>query len=330
MKTGIRNAGVIRAAGDTRPVGELYADCLDLVARLEQAGYDFFFLGEHHFMDNQWNPSPQVLLGAMAARTSVMRLGTNVLLTPLHNPLRLAEDLAVLDNISNGRMEIVFGSASITREFETFGIDPATRFGRVWETMSILRRCFSEDRVDHEGKYYRFPNIRLTTKPVQRPFPLWFGGFGPKVIARAAKEGYNFFGNRNLEIYLDGLKKAGRNVEDYNVGMASLAITVVATPAEEAQARERAERAAAAYQAEYNERGRDLAFEYSRPTTRAPLIGTPDKVLEALEPLLKDSVFTHFETGMGSHPNSADLFAKHVAPVLSKWGRQPVANNSRP
>ncbi len=329
MKVGIRNPGVLRAAGDTRPVAELYADCLDLVSRLEQAGYEFFFLGEHHFMDNQWNPSPQVLLGAMAARTSVIRLGTNVLLTPLHNPLRLAEDLAVIDNISNGRLEMVFGSASITREFETFGIEPASRFGRVWETMSFLRRLFSEDSVEHKGKYFTFPNARLTTKPVQQPFPLWFGGFGPKMIARAGKDGYNFFGNRNLDVYLDGLKAAGRNVEDYNVGMASLSITVVETINQEAEVRERADRARAAYQAEYNERGRDLAFQYSQPTSQEPLIGTPDKILEALEPRFKDSIFTHFETGLGSHPSSADLFAKHVAPVLNQWGRQPVAQAPR-
>jgi alkanesulfonate monooxygenase SsuD/methylene tetrahydromethanopterin reductase-like flavin-dependent oxidoreductase (luciferase family) len=232
----------------------------------------------------------------------------------------------VLDNISNGRMEIVFGSASVTREFETFGVDPASRFGRVWETMSLLRRCFSEDRVDHEGKYYTFPNIRLTTKPVQEPFPLWFGGFGPKMIARAAKEGYHFFGSRNLDVYLDGLKAAGRNVEDFNIGQASLAITVVATAAEEAEARERAQRAEAARAAEYNERGRDLAFQYisSSQSRQEPVVGTPDTVLKALEPRLKDSIFTHFETGL----TSAELFAKEVVPVLHQWGRDPVGTRA--
>jgi alkanesulfonate monooxygenase SsuD/methylene tetrahydromethanopterin reductase-like flavin-dependent oxidoreductase (luciferase family) len=283
-------------------------------------GYDFFLIGEHHFMDNQWNPAPQVLLGAMAARTSVMRLGTNVLLTPLHSPLRLAEDLAVLDNISGGRLEMVFGSASITREFDTFGIDPDSRFGRVWETLEVLRRCFSEDTVDHAGKYFNYPNIRLTTKPVQQPFPLWFGGFGPKMIARAGKEGYHFFGSRNLDIYTEALKAAGRNVEDFNVGQASLAITVVATEADAEEARQRAARAESARAAEYNERGRDLAFQYSAPTSQQPLVGTPDTILKTLEPRLKDSIFTHFETGL----TSAELFAKEIIPVLHQWGREPV------
>jgi alkanesulfonate monooxygenase SsuD/methylene tetrahydromethanopterin reductase-like flavin-dependent oxidoreductase (luciferase family) len=324
MRVGILNVGVIRMPGDTRPLADLYSDALDRVAKFEQLGYDFLFIGEHHFMDSQWNPSPLPLLAAMFTRTSVMRLGTNVLLTPLYNPLRLAEDVAVLDNIAKGRLDLICGSASITREFETFGVDPATRFGRVWETMSFLRRSFSEDRVDHEGKYYRFPNVRLTTKPEQQPFPLWFGGFGPKMIARAAREGYHFFGNRNVEIYLEGLRATGRNVDDFNIGHGVGSLTVVATTAEAAEIRDKAEREAAAHNAEYSAQGRDLAFQYNRPVPTLPLIGTPDSVLESLEPSYKDSVFTHFQTGLGSHAASVELFAKEVAPVLQKWGRQPV------
>jgi alkanesulfonate monooxygenase SsuD/methylene tetrahydromethanopterin reductase-like flavin-dependent oxidoreductase (luciferase family) len=321
MKVGVLNAGVLRTPGDDRPLEQMYSDCLDRTAAIEQMGYDFMFLGEHHFMDSQWNPSPLPLLAALFARTSVIRLGTNVLLTPFYNPLRLAEDIAVLDNISQGRVELVCGSASITREFETFGIEPETRFGRVWETMDVMRRCFSEDVVDHKGKYYSIPNIRLTTKPVQEPFPLWFGGFGPKMIARAAKEGYHFFGNRNLEIYLDGLQAAGRKPEEFNIGIGVGGLTLVATADEEAEAREQAERQAAALAAEYNERGRDLAFQFNRPVATVPLVGTPDTVLKELEPQYKDSVFTHFQTGLGRNP---ELFAKEVLPVLQKWGREPV------
>ncbi len=328
MRVGILNVGVSRAPGDTRPLADLYTAALDRVAKVEQLGYDFLFIGEHHFMDNQWNPSPLPLLAAMFTRTSVMRLGTNVLLTPLYNPLRLAEDIAVLDNIATGRLDLICGSASITREFETFGVDPTTRFGRVWETMSFMRRTFSEDRVDHAGKYYTFPNVRLTTKPVQQPFPLWFGGFGPKMIARAARDGYHFFGTRNVEIYLEGLRGAGRNVSDYNIGYGVGSMTVVATDAEAAEVRERAEREAAAHNAEYSEQGRDLAFQYNRPVPTVPLIGTPDSILRALEPEYRDSVFTHFQTGSGSHPGSLELFAKEVAPVLHQWGREPVATKA--
>ena len=232
MKIGILSQGVSRPAGNTQPLSELYAASIQKAQWLEQMGYDYSLLGEHHFFENQWNPSPLILISAMAQATSVLRLGTNVLLTPFYNPLRLAEDVAVLDNISNGRIELICGSASITREFDTFGIDPDTRFGRVWETMGFLRNAFSKENFDHKGKYYNFPNVSLTTQPVQTPFPLWFGGFGPKMIARAAKEGYHFYGNRNIDIYLDGLKSADRNIDDYNVGMAGGTITVVASEAE--------------------------------------------------------------------------------------------------
>src|SRR5579871_6712095 len=105
---------VIRAPGDNRPLPEIYADVIERAVWTEELGYDFLVMGEHHFMASQWNPSPLMALAAVASRTSRIRLGTNVLLTPLYNPLRLAEDVAVLDNISNGRVELVCGSASIT------------------------------------------------------------------------------------------------------------------------------------------------------------------------------------------------------------------------
>jgi alkanesulfonate monooxygenase SsuD/methylene tetrahydromethanopterin reductase-like flavin-dependent oxidoreductase (luciferase family) len=327
MKIGILSQGASRAAGDTRPLSEIYAASIQRAQWLEQMGYDYSLLGEHHFFENQWNPSPLILISAMAQATSVLRLGTNVLLTPFYNPLRLAEDVAVLDNISNGRIDLICGSASITREFETFGIDPDTRFGRVWETLGFLRRAFSEETFDHKGKYYNFPNVTLTTYTVQQPFPLWFGGFGPKMIARAAKEGYHFYGNRNADIYLDGLKAADRNIDDYNLGMAGGTITVVASDKEADEVRDRVMQAAAAHNAEYSETGRDLAFQFqsSSAARQAPFIGTPDKVLEFLEPRFKDSVVTHFQTG--GETRSLELFAKEVAPVLRKWGREPV--NSR-
>ena len=138
MQVGVY-VGFARQAGDKRPLVELYESHLKQAKDAEQLGFDFLDASEHHFKEDQWNPSPLMLLAAIARETSTIKLGSQIILTPFYNPVRLAEDMAVLDNISNGRLAVLTaGSASITREFETFGIDPTERFGRLWETLSIL------------------------------------------------------------------------------------------------------------------------------------------------------------------------------------------------
>jgi alkanesulfonate monooxygenase SsuD/methylene tetrahydromethanopterin reductase-like flavin-dependent oxidoreductase (luciferase family) len=338
MDVGIRNA-LIRVAGDTRPLETIYQDYFDRIVLAEQLGYDFIWFGEHHFMANQWNPSPLLALATIAGRTSRLRLGTSVLLTPFYNPLRLAEDVAQLDVQSHGRVDLVCGTASITGEFETFGVEPAERFGRTFETLAFVRRCFSEARFDHRGRYYRFPNVRLTTQPVQRPFPLWFGGFGPRMLRRAGREGYHLqtgavdpagpYGE-----YLAGLREGGHAAGDFN--LATMArFVVVATQAEVPAARERALAAEQARREEYSPRGRDLAFQFrAGPTDGATSetdehavlgipVGTPDQVLRQLEPRWKTSPVTHLETSLGS-PATLELIARELLPTLKTWGRTPV------
>ena len=325
MHVGILSQGVIRSSGDTRPLADLYAEAVNRAVWLEELGYDFLLLGEHHFMESQWNPSPLMLLAAMATRTATIRLGTNVLLTPFYNPLRLAEDVAVLDLLSGGRVDLIAGSASITREFETFGIDPGERFGRVWETLGFLRRCFSEERFDHHGRYFTFPNVRLTTQPVQQPFPLWFGGFGPKMLARAGREGYPAFagGNAAWDAYDTGLRAGGHNPDELNRGVGGGTVVVVAGEQERAAITDHVMEQARARAQEYSEAGRDLAFQYIKPAWVEPVVGTPDQVLAHLEPALKNSRVTHYQTGGGQR--HLELFAREVLPTLHTWGRAPVA-----
>ena len=338
MYVGIRNA-LIRQAGDTRPLADIYQDYFDRIVMAEQAGYDFIWFGEHHFMANQWNPSPLLALATVAGRTSHMRLGTSVLLTPFYNPLRLAEDVAQLDVQSHGRVDLVCGTASITGEFETFGIQPAERFGRTFEAMAFVRRCFAEDRFDHHGRYYQIPNVRMTTQPVQQPFPIWFGGFGPKMLHRAGQEGYHLqtggtdpqgpFGE-----YLAGLSQGGYEPADFNLATYARFV-VVATQSEVPAARERTLASEQARREEYSPRGRDLAFQFrAGPTdllaseTNEHLVlgipvGTPDQVLKALEPRWKSTRATHLETGLGN-PQTITLVGREILPVLKSWGRSPV------
>src|SRR5215469_5103738 len=103
-------------------LADLYRDHLEEAVLAEELGFDCVWASEHHFSPDAWNPAPFPFLAAVAARTEQVRVGTYVLLLPLHNPLRVAEDVAVLDNLSGGRVDLPVGVGSAPEEFAAFGI----------------------------------------------------------------------------------------------------------------------------------------------------------------------------------------------------------------
>jgi alkanesulfonate monooxygenase SsuD/methylene tetrahydromethanopterin reductase-like flavin-dependent oxidoreductase (luciferase family) len=199
---------------------EFYQDFLDDTVRAERLGFDYAWFGEHHFTADQWTPAPLLVIAAAAAMTSRIRLGTSVLCLPFHNPLRVAEDVAVLDILSNGRIDFGFGVGSQYEEFETFGIPPAERSGRTWEAIDLIERCWSEEQpFSHEGKYYRYPNIHFTTRPVQKKIPIWMGASGPQNVTKAAQRGYHLFARGN-PLYDQELRASGYDPADFYCGSA--------------------------------------------------------------------------------------------------------------
>lgn len=321
--------GVIRSFRDSRPLVELYRTAAAQAVKAEQLGFDFVSVGEHHFAPNQWNPSSLPLLAYFAAQTSRIRVGTNVLVAPYHNPLRVAEDAATVDLLSNGRLDLVMGGGSIVGEFETFGIDPKERWGRMFETLEVVQRSFAEESFDHHGRYFRFPNVRMTTRPVQEPFPLWVATTGPKMIARVARSGYHLqipgFDSASFywDTYADALRKAGRDPNKFNFHI--MASIVVAERWDDAAAAEM-NAGLKAFRRFYEERETVFAGTAHRlddhPSFK-PVAGTPDQVLKHLEPILKNSPVTHLQANLD--PRTVNLFVKEVMPTLRKWGRTPAA-----
>jgi alkanesulfonate monooxygenase SsuD/methylene tetrahydromethanopterin reductase-like flavin-dependent oxidoreductase (luciferase family) len=174
------------------PLPQLYRDHLEEAVLAEELGFDNVWASEHHFSPDQWNPSPFTFLAAVAARTSRIRLGTYVLLLPLRNPVQVAEDVAVLDNISNGRVDLAVGVGSAAGEFRTLGIPVNERLGRTFEALTIIERCFAGEEFSHAGKYFEFPNLRMTTTPVQQPGPpIWVASMGPQSTRWTARRGYH-------------------------------------------------------------------------------------------------------------------------------------------
>jgi len=184
--------GIRQLPDNPRPLQDLYKDHLEEAVLAEELGFNNVWASEHHFAEDAWNPSPVTFLAAVAARTARVRVGTYVLLLPFHNPVRVAEDIAVLDNISGGRVDLPVGVGSAAEEFRTFGIPFNERLGRTFEALRIIERCFAGEEFSYKGKYYDFPNVRMTTTPVQKPGPpIWVASMGDQSVAWTARRGYH-------------------------------------------------------------------------------------------------------------------------------------------
>lgn len=186
----------------------------------EELGFDAVYFGEHHFCFASGNSSPLTLAASVAARTSRIRIGTSIICAPFHNPLRLAEDIAAVDIASNGRFDLGIGVGSQWEEFSTFGIDPKERFGRTWEIIDIIERCLhsGEEHFDIEGRYYSFPGVRWIMQPVQKRIPIFWGGFGPQGVRKAAERGYHLIAPDVTGIYEQVMRANSRRPEDHLIG----------------------------------------------------------------------------------------------------------------
>ena len=198
---------------------DVYSDYISDAVLAEELGFSSSWYGEHHFRDCQWTGSPMMVATAVAARTERIRIGTSVVLLPFHDPIRVAEDAAIADILSNGRFDLGVGPGSQYEEFITFGKNPAEMNQRSWEMVDWIQRAFTEPAMfSHAGQFYDIPDMTFTTKPVQQPLPMWWGGMGPKNLARAAERGMNLIAPFNAG-YDAALEACGRNPADYAVSV---------------------------------------------------------------------------------------------------------------
>ncbi len=157
--------------------------------RAEAAGFDSVWLGEHHNNPVLY-PAPLLGLAAIAARTSRVSLGTGVLLLPLYHPMCVAEEGAMVDMISGGRLILGVGVGYAPEEFAAFGLSVKQRGSRMDEGAALLRRLWTETNVTHQGRYYRVEDATVGPRPVQQPAPpIWFGAWTTPAIERAARLG---------------------------------------------------------------------------------------------------------------------------------------------
>jgi alkanesulfonate monooxygenase SsuD/methylene tetrahydromethanopterin reductase-like flavin-dependent oxidoreductase (luciferase family) len=175
---------------DGRPIGEQFERRLELVQRYDELGFHAYHLAEHHGTPLGRAPSPSVFLAAVAARTKRLRFGPLVYVLPLYEPLRLIEEVCMLDQLSGGRLELGVGRGASYLESALFGMD--TERPRFEEALEVVRLGLRSDTLTYHGSFYDYDDVSMTLAPVQRPHPpLWFGIGRPDAAVWAAANDAN-------------------------------------------------------------------------------------------------------------------------------------------
>ena len=202
----------------------LYAEILEQVQWLDSIGADLVWFTEHHFVEDGYLPSWVPVAAAMASVTQHVRFGTDICLMPFNHPIRLAEDLAVLDNLSGGRVDLGIGMGYAPHEFRGFGLPVARRVSLMNEGIEVLQRCFTGERFSYQGKRYQFEDVKITPGYVQQGGPpLWVAAMSEAGALRAAHYDCNFLPQgvkaESYDPWVNALQQSGRNPADYRVGI---------------------------------------------------------------------------------------------------------------
>src|SRR3984893_12469923 len=199
-----------------RPYKDLYAETLELITSGESIGYDDLWLSEHHFVDDGYSPSLMPIAAAIGVKTKKIRIGTSVVLLPMYDPVRLAEDGATVDILSDGRFELGAGLGYRAGEFEGLGLKYKERAGRMNEALEIIRRLWEGETLTFHGKHFHIEGARVSAEPVQKPRPpIWVGGFAAAASKRAARYGDGFIAINEVqsacEKYVAELRALGKD-----------------------------------------------------------------------------------------------------------------------
>jgi probable F420-dependent oxidoreductase len=314
--------------------GRFFEAALAEALRAEELGFDSVWMEEHHSVRDHYWPSPLQVLAGFATRSSRIRLGTDILVAPFYHPVRLAEDVALLDIMSGGRFTLGIAIGYKPDEFALYGADPARRGARFEEQLAILRALWTEDRVSFKGAYYTVEG-RLEPRPLTRPHPaVWIGGWGDLALKRAALAD-NWIPGPTAELprliagkqrFLDNRAAAGRTMPILEWPL-TRDVIIADTDGE---ARALAERhIMTAYRQEYAGGWRhpfiDAAIATDLDRLRADrfIIGGPDQCIAQIRRFVDAYGMTHLicRTFFPGMPHAhilreLDLLARHVMPAF--------------
>lgn len=204
-----------------RPFPKFYRDILSQIEKCEELGFDNIWLTEHHFTDDGYNPSLMTTAAAVAMKTTTIRIGTFIVILPYQHPVLMAEEVANVDILSDGRFEFGVGQGYSHWEFDALCMNRSERGTRTREGIRLIERLFNEEFVTFDGKYTQVKNARLSPKPVQQPHPpIWVGARGPKATKKVAEMGHHLMatlGPDPAPLYIETLKENGKDPDNFKV-----------------------------------------------------------------------------------------------------------------
>jgi len=311
----------------------VYGRALERIEVMDQSGYDAVWLAEHHFTAFSVCPSVHLMAMLAAARTRRLRIGTAVSLAAFYHPLRLAEEVALLDVLSGGRVNWGAGRGFDRTEFETFGVAPEESVSRFRETVEIVLRAWTQDRLEFSGKHHRYTDVEVLPKPLQKPHPpTWLATTSEPSVEWAAEQGFSILMDphsthaeiaRKQRLYNQRLAAAGHRVDGRDIPVARL-LAVAPTRAEAEAVAERGVRWIIDSYADVRHRpvlpfgnlglaqGGDRVARYMSDIA---IHGTPDSVLDQIERLRGEMNLEYLLCAPLSH-ETFTLFTDRVLPRL--------------
>ena len=175
------------------PYDTYYQQILEQVELAEELGWECFMFNEHHFLGyGGLVANPAVLLAAAAARTSKIRLGPCIAILPLRHPLHSAEDYAMVDAISGGRLEFGIGSGNTEIDYKVFGVSRENDRQRLREAIDVISKTWANERISHAGQFWSFDELTVYPRPIQQPSPpIWVAGTSAQGLGWAGRQGYH-------------------------------------------------------------------------------------------------------------------------------------------
>lgn len=313
----------------------------DLCRELEELNYDFIWLGEHHFVEPGFTTNPLLSLAALARVTRKIGLGTYVILLPLYHPLRVAEDAATVDILSDGRLDLGLGLGYRQIEFETLGIPRAHRGAMLEEGVEIIRQAFTGLPVQFSGRHYQVPGVTVTPVPPRQPGPpIWLAARSEVAARRAGRLGLHLLllGGGTIrrvwerELVAAGYDPATMMVTSYRPFFISR------DPARDLQRLDPQFKYFGRRHGGWVGGDKDVSFDavvaqaWSDDAIKGMnyLTGTPDDALEELKAYYDRKPFTHYVAPIPPPYDLADLrsslrlFATEVVPRFRAWHEQQM------
>jgi alkanesulfonate monooxygenase SsuD/methylene tetrahydromethanopterin reductase-like flavin-dependent oxidoreductase (luciferase family) len=316
---------------------EHYETRLELLEAADRLGFYSYHVAEHHGTTLGLAPSPSVYLSAVAQRTKRLRLGPMVYVAALYHPMRLAEEVCMLDQLSRGRLQLGIGRGAVWPEQALYDIDPASVPDRYTEARDILLQALTHERVTYSGKYYQVKDFPMVLRPYQKPRPpLWYGIGNPQSAVWAAANSVNVVSllpagvaRHALDRYREEWAKLGRAEADLPFLGLARHLVVAETDAEAQRvARTSFPRWRKSFSALWDERGIPFPFEFpwewdGLAERGLGCAGSPATVREFIARQSAEARGTFFlcqmifgDISRADALRSLTLFAREVAPAF--------------